>query len=247
MNRRGLVVAALLVAGAARADEPAAASGLPWFLGMDLLSWDDHLPPGEGVGTVVGDEEITEFRPGEGYVYRRRMHLEEPALLFDAPTTRQVGSLQMELRSGTRRDGAVDTPIVVGRLLEQPVDLEAIGLAPAPAGTPDAEAIGVVQSLAPFAVQIDRRTARTVAVDVVMRSEHLSLAAGDRVAALDGSPALLVAPDPAGGWQALGVPERVDPTPLPNPAQTVVPAWVAWLGLAGLVGGIGAVFGLRRR
>lgn len=236
---RLLVVAALLIAGNARADEPPA-SPLPSFLTFDLMSWDDTLPPGAGVGGVVGDEEITSFRPGEGYVYRRRLVIPDPALRFDAPTVRTVGKVEMELRSGTQREGNVDRPIVVGRLLEQAVDLPALGLAAAAPAAPDNEAIAVVQSLAPFAVQVDRRTARTIPVDVVMRGELLGLLAGDRVLAEDGTPAILVAPAPGGGWTALGEAERVDATLLPNPDQRVVPAWIAWVGL-GVVAALGVV------
>ena len=179
-----LIVALLIAVPTASADEPAPAPELSWsqqidkFFGdypnhylakvlfFDVVFWDDQLPAGEGIGTLAGDERITEYRAGEGYVYQREFELAEPTLVLEEPTVRTLGKVKVELRSGTQRSDAGEKPIVVGKVLEAPVDLAAVELEGAPPETPDAEAVVTVEGLAPFSVKIDRRSGKIVPVDL---------------------------------------------------------------------------------
>jgi AGCS family alanine or glycine:cation symporter len=199
---------------------------------FDVVFWDDNLPLGDGVGEVIGDEKVTSFsEETQAYGYQRILTLDAPVLALDQPTVRTFGTIRVEVRQATRRDGHSERPILIGKILEQDVDVVAAGLDLVPQGTEltDAEAIVSVHSLAPFPVRIDRRTGKTLPVDVVMPQDMVPVSAGDMVALADNGRAQLMAPVSEGVWMALDQAQRTDATPLANTDQAVMPFVVLWL------------------
>ena len=204
------------------------------LLYRDVIFWDDNLALGEGVGTEVGEETVVAYRDGEGYVYKKRFVEATPILVLDAPTRRTFDKIEVELRSANRKNAdGTDSPIVVGKVLEQPVDLKSVKLEGAVPETPDEEAIVSVVGLAPFAVKVDRRSGKVVPVDLVLKPEMIELAAGDTVFVAGDTRAELVEQG-EDGWLALGLEERIDATALPNPDAAAMPAVVLWLVLGSI-------------
>lgn len=203
---------------------------LATVLFFDVAFWDNTLPLGNGVGTVVGEEEITGYGPA-GYVYQRRLVVTDPVPVLERPREIRMGQLRVEVVQSwqTRADGA-RIPVLVGQVPAQPVDLHALGIEPADEGTPDAEALVPVSGLAPFGVRVDRRIGMTVPQDVMVPPERVELAPGDLVV-LGPDETARVVERTEEGFVVRALAERVDPSPLPNPEDAQVPVVVLWLVL----------------
>ncbi len=205
---------------------------LAWVMFYDLVFWDNTLALGDGVGTIVGDEEVT-GHSAEGYTYQRQFTVAEPVISLDAPIDRRMGKIDVEIRSGTRssKDGEVIRAILVAHVPAQEIDLGIAGLEPPPEGVEltDEEAIVTVTDLSDFSVRIDRRTAMVVPQDVVLPDDAVDVEIGSKIDAGDDGKAEVISLSEDGSAVVRSVTKRLDPTPLANPENAKMPAVVAWL------------------
>ena len=204
----------------------------------DVVFWDNTLPLGDGIGTLVESDGITEEVTGHtdaGYTYQKRYTVADPVLVLTQPVTKTVGKLELEIRSGTRtsNDGTKVRPILVGHVAAQQVDLAELGIEPAPEGEElsDKDAIVTIAGLTDFAVRVDRRTSELVPQDVVLPADYLPIEVGALVTGGDGEAAEVVALNKDGSADVRSPDARVDASPLANPEDAVMPLVVGWLVL----------------
>lgn len=181
---------------------------------LDLWSWDDELPPGDGVGSQVSHGEDTVLVVGwEDGIYQVAPVFQVPVTrawpLLTEPVVRRYGKVDVEVREGP--EGLVGTPVPAT------VEIARLGL------TVD-EGIVPVDSLAPFAVHVDAATGAIAPSPVDL--PDWPLLAGMAVRA-DGVPAVVITSD----GTVLTVRAR-DPRPAPdlrirNPDDVRFP--LAWL------------------
>ena len=234
---------------------------LAGFLFFDIAFWDDSLPEGEGVGTLVDgegglQEEVTAFRDGQ-YVYQARMHASADALQPDAgpPVEQTDGEVVVTVeRVADGLRGEVASQVLA---LEPCVDFDGCGVpiaewdgAAADAGSwsiphdgrtytltdeLDASAVHVLGARASFAVPVVAEPGgglRVLAGSVALPAPVHRPEVGDTVR-LHGAPAEVLAF--AEGQATLRMhAERLDPDPLPNPDGLVLPLVVVWLVLGAL-------------
>src|SRR5690606_29935531 len=101
---------------------------------------------------------------------------------IDGTAVLTVGRLEVHARNGFRTQAGRDPePILEGFVPEQPVDLHALGLAPVDEGVADSQALAVTHELAPFPVEVDRRTGTTVPTTVALPADTLPVEVGTRV------------------------------------------------------------------
>lgn len=223
---------------------------LATVLFWDVAFWDDSLPPGEGVGTTVGDERVTGWDQGNGYTYQEVVEVPRGSLVAApldpvdrayGPVTVRIsavdGALQGEVQPGTLDPAALGLPQVEGHPDADPL---ADWMGPPPrfvAPPADADAVWPVVGVAPFPVFVEVVDGawRLVPTRVDLPADALPVDLGGRVAAPGGAVGLLEAVSDDGQATLLSDERRMDAARLPNPAAVTFPIVVAWLVL-------GAVF-----
>jgi hypothetical protein len=146
----------------------------------DAWFWDDTLPPGEGVGTRLGDEDVTAWS-ADGYVLNRVWDVPEPSVRpkLDGPVDRMFGAVTVRVED--------DGEKLVATVQEQAIDVDKLGLtspdrgaAPtvegSPAGAPADQV--TLDSLAPFPVTIDIPGKRILSAPVALPDRAWPIVAG---------------------------------------------------------------------
>lgn len=237
-----LLLAALLLVSPANAAEPsegswfdaADATFAEWFVGplatvmfWDIAFWDNTLVEGDGLGSDVGAERVTDWSPEEGYTFQA---------LVTAPADELVGVVTGEIEVEgditwylTRTDDGQLEGHVLAQDVTLPEDAEV-----------SEDGTAVLEGLAPFAITA------AVAEDgtaQVVESKHNALPA-----TFDGSVHVTVARDATvlhddqemlvdalvdGEATLLGA-TRTEKTQLANPENLALPIVVVWLVLGAL-------------
>lgn len=210
-------------------------------LEYDVLSWDDHLEAGDGVGTLLPDAydpraQVTGWDPSRGYAVQRvgEYTVTNLQVVIEEPVVRRFGSVDVEVREEGGK--------IVGRVVETPVELARLGLDPAEGGGVAVEGAPqdaptdrlTVDSLAPFPVTIDLRTATLIGGPVALPDVPWPLVAGMKVRA-DGRVAEILETDGTRATVRFVETEYRPELRLPNPDDRRLPFW--WvLVTAGVVG-----------
>jgi hypothetical protein len=150
------------------------------LLFLDLWGWDDHLPPGQGIGSMVGDEEVVGWSEIDGYSFQRCVKVPASRVwpVIDAQTLR-FGPIYVKIHdddaglAGEVRAGQID-PTVLG-----------LGRSPDPLAAPLSEAPRWTSALAPFPVSI-AGDGRILPGPVRVPIDAWPLIAGMRVRTADG-------------------------------------------------------------
>ena len=196
---------------------------------FDLAFWDNQLVVGDGLGDMVGDERVIDWKAGEGYTFQQ-------VLSAPVPELEPRVSGEIEVNDGVTwflsRD---DEGINVGSVLEGPAAL------PAEDAEPNEEGLYVVEGLAPFPMQVavdeEAGTASFVeALNVPLPLDydvgaHVSVAR-DGLVAWNGVEYVVDAVD-AETAVLLGA-SRTEATVLANPDNMKLPIVVVWLVLGAI-------------
>jgi alanine or glycine:cation symporter, AGCS family len=206
---------------------------------FDVLFWDDTLP----MGTLPAESplEVVRYEAATGYHFEQRVELLGAVAWLPEPTERTLDKIKVSMHTEWVEVGDNKLPRLAGSVLEQPVNLAALGLEPLTEDTPAEEGTPVdrvvrVDGLAPFSVEVDRLEAKVVKADLVFPPNQIAIKVGDQVA-LPGHPdhpGIVMAVSDKGVVARVG-PERIEAGPLANSDNAVMPIVVLWLVL-------GAVF-----
>ena len=149
---------------------------------FDLVFWDDTLPLGEGVGSMVGAEEVVSFSEADGYAFQARADapLGKVELVLTEPRVERRGLVELSIS----QEGSA----FVGRWAAGPLPVGTCG---------DLEACGVpLESLVdPTLASIDSLELGGTRVDL---AEAVPTGAGVRVLVPDEGPPLVVTVSDAG-------------------------------------------------
>ncbi|MCB9795744.1 MAG: alanine:cation symporter family protein [Alphaproteobacteria bacterium] len=203
------------------------------FLFYDVVFWDNTLPAGEGVGSVVGEEEVVGYEGGE-YVYAKRQEVPADQVLgtLAEPTELEVGPLKAVIRL---QDGEL-IGAVQAVTLDLPPGAEATELPPA-AGEEAAEGAPKkvqVTGLAPFPVLgelAEDGKLTVVEQEIKLPRSTLRVKAGGlaELTGEAGSGVVDVIEATEGGFIVRHQALRRDAAPLSNPANRGLPFIVLWL------------------
>lgn len=198
---------------------------------FDVVFWDDTLSPEEAVGRVIDGEVVSGTADG-AVVFRQVVEIDDPVPAVEGTEVLRLGELEVHARNGVRTQAGRDAePTLEGFVPEQPVDLHALGIEPAEEEVADAQALVTTDALAPFPVQVDRRTGLTVPATVELPDGTIPVGPGSRVLIAPGEAAEVVSVAEDGGVVAHALEGRTVAGPVPNPDDAQLPIVVAWLVL----------------
>jgi len=191
----------------------------------DVVFWDDLMPAGEGIGTVVDGEEITSWNEADGYSYQKLFDAQRVLPDLSSPVRKDFGGVPVEIKVGDVNG----TPTLVGRVLPEAADLEKLGIERPVDDVDLSDAPPIDVKTAPFAVKVDPGTGKFIEQTVVLPDDALEVETGASVMVPGVAAAAVVVGKGDGGWKLRSGEVRLDKSRLPSADNAVMPIVVLWL------------------